>query len=180
MLHIRLLGQFDIRVNGKRVLIPTRAAQSLLAYLVLTAGIPHRREKLAGMFWPDTTDETARKNLRQELWRIRKAIAAQQRGDGEYLLADEFTLAFNREAEYWLDVFQMERPDLESRPHSDVNQDAGNEGDPSSRPIQQQECKPDLPEEHEIGARRRQPIETGGKHRRKSMEDVEIQNIVDG
>ena len=113
MLHIRLLGQFDIRVNGKRVLIPTRAAQSLLAYLVLTAGIPHRREKLAGMFWPDTTDETARKNLRQELWRIRKAIAAQQRVDGEYLLADEFTLAFNREAEYWLDVFQMERPDLD-------------------------------------------------------------------
>jgi WD40 repeat protein/DNA-binding SARP family transcriptional activator len=113
MLQIRLLGQFDIRMDGKRVTIPSRAGQSLLAYLLLTAGTPHRREKLAGMFWPDTTDENARKNLRQELWRIRKALSAQQRVEGDYLLADEYTLAFNREAEYWLDVFQMERPDLD-------------------------------------------------------------------
>ena len=37
MLQIRLLGQFDVRLDGKRVVIPTRAAQSLLAYLVMTA-----------------------------------------------------------------------------------------------------------------------------------------------
>ena len=75
MLQIRLLGQFDIRVDGKRVTFPTRAAQSLLAYLVLTAGTSQRREKLAGMLWPEISDENARKNLRQELWRIRKAIS---------------------------------------------------------------------------------------------------------
>jgi WD40 repeat protein/class 3 adenylate cyclase len=113
MLQIRLLGQFDIRTQGKRVTIPSRAGQSLLSYLALTAGTAHRREKLAGIFWPDTTDENARKNLRQELWRIRKAISAQQSTEGDYLLADEFTLTFNRNAEYWLDVSQMERPDLD-------------------------------------------------------------------
>jgi WD40 repeat protein/class 3 adenylate cyclase len=113
VLQIRLLGQFDIRLDGKRVTIPSRAGQSLLAYLALTAGTSHRREKLAGTFWPDTTDEIARKNLRQELWRIRKAISAQQPAEGEYLLADEFTLTFNRNAGYWLDVSQMERPDLD-------------------------------------------------------------------
>jgi len=113
MLQIRLLGQFDVRLDGKRVTIPSRAGQSLLAYLTLTAGTPHRREKLAGVFWPDTTDENARKNLRQELWRIRKALSAQQSTGGDYLLADEFTLTFNRNAEYWLDVSQMERPDLD-------------------------------------------------------------------
>lgn len=113
MLQIRLLGQFDVRMEGKRVTIPSRAGQSLLAYLALTAGTPHRREKLAGIFWPDTTDENARKNLRQELWRIRKALSVGQPAERDYLLADEFTLAFNREAKYWLDVFQMERPDLD-------------------------------------------------------------------
>jgi len=113
MLQIRLLGQFNIRTEGKRVTIPSRAGQSLLAYLALTAGTPHRREKLAGIFWPDTTDENARKNLRQELWRIRKAISAGQPAEKEFLLADEITLKFNREAEYWLDVSQMERPDLD-------------------------------------------------------------------
>jgi DNA-binding SARP family transcriptional activator len=113
MLQIRLLGQFDIRVDGKRVTIPTRAAQSLLAYLVLTAGTSQRREKLAGMLWPEITDENARKNLRQELWRIRKAISTRHSAKNDYLIADEMTLKFNREAEYWLDVAQMERPGLD-------------------------------------------------------------------
>src|SRR6266545_566696 len=113
MLQVRLLGQFDIRMDGKRVTIPSRAGQSLLAYLMLTAGTAHRREKLAGILWPDTTDENARKNLRQELWRIRKALSEGQPAEKEYLLADEITLTFNRDSEYWLDVSQIERRDLD-------------------------------------------------------------------
>jgi WD40 repeat protein/DNA-binding SARP family transcriptional activator len=113
MLQVRLLGQFDIRMDGKRVTIPSRAGQSLLAYLMLTVGTAHRRERLAGILWPDTTDENARKNLRQELWRIRKAISTGQPAEKEYLLADEITLTFNRDSEYWLDVSQIERPDLD-------------------------------------------------------------------
>ncbi len=113
MLQIRLLGQFDVRLGGKRILIPSRAGQSLLAYLVLTAGTPHRREKLAGILWPDFSDDNARKNLRHELWRIRKATSTQQPTTVDYLLAEEFTIAFNREAEYWLDAAQMERPELD-------------------------------------------------------------------
>jgi len=112
MLQIRLLGQFDIRLDGKRVTISSRAGQSLLAYIALTAGTPHRREKLAGLLWPDISDESARKNLRQELWRIRKALAGQN-PITDYLLADEFTITFNRSADYWLDATQMERPDLD-------------------------------------------------------------------
>ncbi len=114
MLQIRLLGQFDVRLDGKRVVIPSRAGQSLLAYLTLTAGTAHRREKLAGILWPDTTDENARKNLRQELWRIRKAIPTRHLAVADnYLLADEYTLAFNREADYWLDVAILEKSDLD-------------------------------------------------------------------
>jgi DNA-binding SARP family transcriptional activator len=113
MLQVRLLGQFDIRLDGKRVTIPSRAGQSLLAYLMLTVGTAHRREKLAGILWPDTTDENARKNLRQELWRIRKAISTGQPAEKEYLLADEITLTFNRDSDYWLDVSQIERRDTD-------------------------------------------------------------------
>ena len=116
MLKIRLLGQFDIHLDKKRITIPTRLGQSLLAYLALTAGKPHRREKLAGTFWPDTSEENARRNLRQELWRIRKAISMQKNAEIDYLFADEFTITFNRDSEYWLDVAQVEKPniDLES------------------------------------------------------------------
>ena len=116
MLQIRLLGQFDIRLDGKRVLIPSRPGQSLLAYLALSAGTPHRREILAGILWPDFSDDNARKNLRHELWRIRKSISTQQSTPVDYLLAEEFTIAFNRQADYWLDAAQIERtePNLQS------------------------------------------------------------------
>jgi WD40 repeat protein/DNA-binding SARP family transcriptional activator len=117
MLQIRLLGQFDIRLDGKRIVIASRAGQSLLAYLALTAGTPHRREKLAGTLWPDSSEENARKNLRQELWRIRKAIPAQNLPEADdYLIADEYTLTFNRDADYWLDVSILEKsdPDIQS------------------------------------------------------------------
>ena len=114
MLQIRLLGQFDVRLGGKRIVISSRAGQSLLAYLAMTAGTPHRREKLAGTLWPDSSEENARKNLRQELWRIRKAIPAQNLPEvDDYLIADEFTLTFNRDADYWLDVAILEKPDVD-------------------------------------------------------------------
>ena len=113
MLQIRLLGQFDVRLDGKRVIISSRAGQSLLAYLALTVGISHRREKLAGIFWPDTTDENARKYLRQELWRIRKVLSVGNPDEKDLLIADEFTLKFNPKAEYWLDVAQIEKTDID-------------------------------------------------------------------
>jgi WD40 repeat protein/DNA-binding SARP family transcriptional activator len=113
MLQIRLLGQFDVRLDGKRVLIPSRPGQSLLAYFALSAGTAHRREKLAGTFWPDTSEEIARKNLRQELWRIRKAISGNDLEGSNYLLAEEFTIAFNPHADYWLDVSHFEKPGLD-------------------------------------------------------------------
>jgi WD40 repeat protein/class 3 adenylate cyclase len=117
MLQIRLLGQFDVRLDGKRIVISSRAGQSLLAYLAMTAGTPHRREKLAGTLWPDSSEENARKNLRQELWRIRKAIPTQSLPEADdYLIADEFTLTFSRDADYWLDVSILESsdPDIQS------------------------------------------------------------------
>ncbi|MGE5138792.1 MAG: BTAD domain-containing putative transcriptional regulator, partial [Rudaea sp.] len=109
MLQVWLLGQFGVQADGKRVNIPSRAGQSLFAYLLLTAGTAHRREKLAGLLWPDVSDEDARRNLRQELWRIRKAISTQQPSGPEYLIAEDITIAFNAQCDYWLDVAELER-----------------------------------------------------------------------
>ncbi|HLO30980.1 MAG TPA: hypothetical protein VK249_17670, partial [Anaerolineales bacterium] len=76
VLEVHLLGKFEVR-DGKRVInIASRPAQSLFAYLILSAGTSHRREKLAGLLWPDSLEETARDNLRHALWRMRKALEA--------------------------------------------------------------------------------------------------------
>ena len=71
MLEVRLLGKFEIKYDKAPIPISSRPAQSLFAYLILNAGTAHRREKLAGLFWPDSLEETARDNLRHALWRVR-------------------------------------------------------------------------------------------------------------
>ena len=105
MLEVRLLGQFELRLNDRRLEIPSRPAQSLLAYLVLTAGVAHRREKLAGMFWPDATETNARAYLRQTLWRIRKPLEA---SGPAFFAADDLSIAFIATPDFWLDAAVLE------------------------------------------------------------------------
>ena len=107
MLEVRLLGMFDVKYKRKTVNISSRPAQSLFAYLILNAGTSHRREKLAGMLWPDSLEETARDNLRHALWRLRKVLPSQVKA--EYLLTDDLSIAFNASAEYSLDVSELEK-----------------------------------------------------------------------
>ncbi|HSL43801.1 MAG TPA: BTAD domain-containing putative transcriptional regulator, partial [Anaerolineales bacterium] len=102
MLQVRLIGKFDIQFDGKPVILSSRAAQSLFAYLILTAGTLHRREKLAGMLWPDESEQKARTYLRNELWRIRKLLP--HPSNVEYLIVDNLTIGFNPSSAYWLDV----------------------------------------------------------------------------
>jgi predicted ATPase/DNA-binding SARP family transcriptional activator len=102
MLEVKLIGTFDIQCDGKPVTLSSRAAQSLFAYLILNPKTIHRREKLAGMFWPDAIEEKARAYLRHELWLIRKALSSKSNFD--YLIADDINISFNASAEYQLDV----------------------------------------------------------------------------
>src|SRR5512134_3414977 len=99
MLEIRLLGEFNLRRNGQTVGIPSRPAQSLLAFLILTAGTVHRRERLAGLLWPEISDADARRNLRRALWHIRKATDGQMQ-----LQTDDINITFHPGAEVWADV----------------------------------------------------------------------------
>jgi DNA-binding SARP family transcriptional activator len=109
MLQLRLLGQFEARLDDQPVLIPSRPAQSLLAYLALNAGTPFRREKLAGLFWPDATEANARSNLRHELWRLRKILEGGLPPGRAYFLADDISIALNAAAKYWIDAAILEK-----------------------------------------------------------------------
>lgn len=116
MLEVRLLGTFDIKYKQKPIRISSRPAQSLFAYLILHAGISHRREKLAGLLWPDSLEETARDNLRHALWRVRKALES---GTSiRFLQADDQTISFRSPSEYWLDVKEL--ADVGERAASDA------------------------------------------------------------
>jgi DNA-binding SARP family transcriptional activator len=99
LIEIHLLGQFDLRLDGQSVEIPSRPAQSLLAYLALTVGVAHRRERLAGLIWPDIPEAEARRNLRRALWHIRKAAEHQAP-----LRADDLTVSFDARPDIWVDA----------------------------------------------------------------------------
>lgn len=104
MLEFRLLGQFDIRLDSKPVEIPSRPAQSLLAYLLLAPRASHRREKLAGLLWPDSTDANARGYLRKALWQIRRSLPPTEDGNPELISADDISIAIDPDTNYWFDA----------------------------------------------------------------------------
>ena len=91
-LTLSLLGGFEARTGpGSPVPVTTKKAQALLAYLALTPGQSHPRDKLAALLWADTAPGPARNALRQALFALRRALGAIE---GEILqgTADAITL----------------------------------------------------------------------------------------
>ena len=107
MLEVHLLGTFELKYQKQPINITSRPAQSLFAYLILNVRTSHRREKLAGLLWPDSLEETARENLRHTLWRLRKALEAVS--SVPFLHADDQAIQFEVSSEYWLDAEALEK-----------------------------------------------------------------------
>ncbi|MGD8730816.1 MAG: BMP family ABC transporter substrate-binding protein [Anaerolineales bacterium] len=107
MLEIFVLGQFSLRKEGDLIVVPSRPAQSLFAYLALNPGLTHRREKLAGMLWPDGTEDNARRYLRSALWRIRKSFEEAGLDSDAYLMSSDIQMCLIEDAEYTLDAEQI-------------------------------------------------------------------------
>lgn len=72
-LRLRLLGGFELDADGSIPRLP-RKAKALLAYLALAPGVPHSRDKLAGLLWTPDRDRQARQNLRQTLADLRRLV----------------------------------------------------------------------------------------------------------
>ena len=82
MLRVRLFGAVALESKGVPLPMPERRrACSLLAWLALHPGM-HPRSEVAGRFWPDVLDSSARKSLRTELVAVRRALG----GAGEGVL----------------------------------------------------------------------------------------------
>ncbi|MBI9049760.1 MAG: AAA family ATPase [Anaerolineaceae bacterium] len=72
-LDICLFGTLTIIANEKNLPLPASIpARKLLVYLLLFASRSHTRNKLIGIFWPDLSEDRARKALSQAIWHIRR------------------------------------------------------------------------------------------------------------
>ena len=74
MLQVTLLGEQAITDDRAGVRAHSSRAVALVAFLVAHAGVPQPRQRIAGMFWPDSTDAQALTNLRRELHHLRQVL----------------------------------------------------------------------------------------------------------
>ena len=67
-------GSRSITDDGTAVQARSSRTAALVAYLVAHAGSPQARQRIAGTFWPDSTDAQALTNLRRELHHLRQVL----------------------------------------------------------------------------------------------------------
>jgi predicted ATPase/DNA-binding SARP family transcriptional activator len=108
-LKLFLLGQFNIQADETPLDLPSRPAQSLLAYLALNSGVSQRRERLAGLLWPDASESNARSYLRQALWRIRKSFESASVNCDKYLRISDISVLMEEQADVWLDAMLLQQ-----------------------------------------------------------------------
>ncbi len=103
-LSLSLLGPKQILLEDKPVRAFTyHKALALLAYLAIEADVPHSRQELVGLLWPDLPHTAALTNLRQVLADLRQAIADETAAP-PFLLITRESIQFNVDSDFQLDI----------------------------------------------------------------------------
>ncbi|MFQ5613580.1 MAG: BTAD domain-containing putative transcriptional regulator [Anaerolineae bacterium] len=110
--RIRLFGTFQMVPGKAQAEIPLeiRSAklQALLAYLILRRGEPVERRKLGNSLWPQAGQSSARRNLREYLYRARQVLARFAPGQ-ELVRAGDGFVRFTPPPGCQIDVIQFEQ-----------------------------------------------------------------------
>ena len=110
MLKVRLFGSgqaqyYDRTLSG----FPNQQCCLVFCYLLLNREQPHHREKLASVFWGDFPTQVSRKNLRNNLWRLRQVLQSVGASPDDYLMMYEDSISFLSTGPYWLDIEVFEK-----------------------------------------------------------------------
>jgi DNA-binding SARP family transcriptional activator len=103
--HICLLGEIDIRVDGVNVTDKlSNKAIALLCFLCTNKGKKFTRDRLCTLFWGNTTIDNARYNLRYSLWVLRKIF---NHGDCDLFISSKDSCMINPDFDYYIDVLHF-------------------------------------------------------------------------
>ena len=101
MLYVQLLGEFRLTYDDGHIVTVNQARQqALIAYLLLHRGAPQARQRVAFLFWPDTSEAQAQTNLRQLLHHLRRVWPAY----ADYIHIEPRTLAWQMSAPCHVDL----------------------------------------------------------------------------
>jgi TolB-like protein/DNA-binding SARP family transcriptional activator len=105
-LDLTLLGGFEARLSsGVVAKLPGQKDRALLAFLAISAGDAHPRERLAGLLWSERSDQQARDSLKQSLLRVRRGLGP---AASNALRADRQSIALDR-TDIHVDVLSFQR-----------------------------------------------------------------------
>lgn len=105
ILRIHLLGDFRLTWDDQPLSgFYHPRQQALLAYLLLHRCAPQPRRHLAFLFWPDSNEEQAHTNLRNLIFKVRKALPTPD----HFLAITSQTVQWRCDAPWVLDVAQFE------------------------------------------------------------------------
>lgn len=103
-LSVTVLGPLNATLDGQPVIsFEYNKLKGLFAYLVVEADRPHRREALAGYFWPDQSQKAAVDSLRNALAKLRLAIG-DRNADPPFLFTTNDAIQFNDASDHKLDL----------------------------------------------------------------------------
>jgi predicted ATPase/DNA-binding SARP family transcriptional activator len=92
-----------VTLDGEATGFESDKVRALLVYLAVESEGPHRREKLAGLLWPDWPERSARNNLRHALAVLRTAIGDRE-ASPPFLHVTRQTVQFNAASDAWVDA----------------------------------------------------------------------------
>jgi DNA-binding SARP family transcriptional activator len=111
LLAIHLFGGLEIRRGGEvvRQALPTRKSIALLLFLLLHPDRIFSRSYLAGLLWPDATEERARAGLRVALVAIQRLLAPESADRGRIVAATRGEVLLHQAPDLWVDVWEFRR-----------------------------------------------------------------------
>jgi TolB-like protein len=103
--ELTLFGGFEVKLAGQVMDLPGQKDRALLAFLALSPGVTHSRDKLATLLWSDRGDQQARDSLKHALTRVRHCLQAATPAP---IVADRQSVRFDAAA-VTIDVATFER-----------------------------------------------------------------------
>jgi DNA-binding SARP family transcriptional activator/TolB-like protein len=76
VLRISVIGGANFKYGGREIPLRNRKGRAMLAYLALHEAGEEQRERLAGLFWSEFSEQNARTTLRQAVHELREVMLA--------------------------------------------------------------------------------------------------------
>lgn len=96
-ISVRLLGEPLVKFNGEKVYFPYKKSEGLFYYVCINKQIS--REDAINIFWADNDEKSARKNLRDAIYKIKKTLC-----NDIFISASKTIIELNNEIDITIDT----------------------------------------------------------------------------